>query len=43
MAKKRINWSKLTRSEAQKMIDVSRGMTKAKWERLWRIAHGGRR
>ena len=30
--KKRINYKKLTPAQAQKMIDVSKGMTKAKWE-----------
>jgi len=41
--KKRINYKKLSRSEAQKSINKSRGMTKAKWEKLWAIAHDMRR
>lgn len=40
--KKRINYKKLTPAQAQKMIDESKGMSKAKWEKLWAIAHGRR-
>jgi len=40
MVKKRINYKKLTPAQAQKMIDESKGMTKAKCEKLWNIAHG---
>jgi len=36
---KRMNYNKLNPYMAQKMIDESKGMPKAKWERLWRIAH----
>jgi hypothetical protein len=37
---KRINWSKLSKDDAKRMIGESHGMTKAKWERLWRVAYG---
>ena len=40
MVKKRISYKNLTPAQAQKMIDESKGMSKAKWEKLWAIAHG---
>ena len=43
MKRKRINYKKLSRTEAQKLIDKSLGMSKAKFNRLWSIAHDYRR
>lgn len=40
---KRMNYKKINRSEAQKLIDKSLGMSKAKFNRLWDIAHDSKR
>ena len=39
--KKRINWKDMTPGQARKMISKSRGMPKAKWDRLQKIAQRG--
>ena len=39
--KKRISWKNLTPFEAQKMISESKGMSKAKWDKLQKIASRG--
>jgi hypothetical protein len=36
---KRMNYKKLSKLDAQKIIDNSLGMSKKKFERLWKIAH----
>jgi hypothetical protein len=41
--KKRINYKKMTRFEAQKMLDESRGMPRAQWQKLWTISRKGPR
>lgn len=41
LAKERIDWKNLTKSEAKKMLNESKGMPKSKWERLWEISQNG--
>lgn len=41
--KKRINYEKLTSSEALKIINESLGMSKKKFNRLWNIAYDKRK
>lgn len=40
---KRLNYKKMKWYEAQKLLDESRGMTKAKFERLWKISRDRRK
>jgi hypothetical protein len=40
---KRLNYKKMKWHEAKKLIDTSHGMSKAKWDKLWKISRDKRR
>lgn len=41
--RKRLNYKKMKWYDAQKLLDESKGMTKAKFEKLWKISRDRRK